>query len=246
MLMTSKTICCIRRSAAISYAMTYLSKAGLPVAAYPTGNTGYLLLPIPSFPNGTAYLGELLPQLPKGTIICGGNLDTPLLTSFPSIDFLKDPYYLAENAAITARCAISIVQERTELKDSPVLIIGWGRIGKCLWKFLSDSGAQVTVAARKAEDLATIRALDGKSVHIGSMDKDLTSYRVILNTVPAMILPEMVTMPDAVILELASIPGMSGENIISARGLPGLMAPEESGKLIADTFIRLFIKEESA
>lgn len=242
--MTCKTICCIRRSAAISHAMAYLSKAGLPVAAYPTGKTGYLLLPVPSFPHGNAYLEELLPQLPKGTVICGGNLGS--YGSFETVDFLKDPYYLAENAAITARCAISIVQERTELKDCSVLILGWGRIGKCLWKLLSDLGARVTVAARKPEDLAMIRALGGNSVPIRSMDKDLTAYKVILNTVPAMVLPEMVTTPDAVILELASVPGMAGDNIISARGLPGLMAPEESGKLIAETLMRLLLKEESA
>ena len=242
--MTCKTICCIRRSAAISHAMAYLSKAGLPVSAYPTGKTGYLLLPVPSFPHGNAYLEELLPQLPKGTVICGGNLGSH--GNFTTVDFLKDPYYLAENAAITARCAMSIVQERTELKGCSVLVLGWGRIGKCLWKFMSDLGAWVTVAARKPEDLAMIRALGGKSVPIRSVDKDLTSYNVILNTVPAMILPEMISAPDAVILELASIPGMAGDNIISARGLPGLMAPEESGKLIAETFIRLLLKEESA
>lgn len=244
--MTCKTICCIRRSAAISHAMTYLSKSGLPVAAYPTGNTDYLLLPVPSFPHGSGYLEELLPQLPKGTVICGGNLDIPILDGFRTVDFLKDPYYLAENAAITARCAMTIVQERTELKDCSVLVLGWGRIGKCLWKYISDLGSQVTVAARKAEDLAMIRALGCKSIPIGALDKDLTSYQVILNTIPAMVLPEMETAPNAVILELASVPGMAGENIISARGLPGLMAPEESGKLIANTFIRLLLKEESA
>ena len=242
--MTCKTICCIRRSAAISHAMAYLSDSGLPVAAYPTGRTGYLLLPVPSFPHGQGYLEELLPQLPKGTVICGGNLDVPMLNSFPTIDFLKDPYYLAQNAAITARCAISIVRERTEVRDCPVLILGWGRIGKCLWKFLSDQGARVTVAARKDGDLAIAQALGCGIVPIGAVEKSLSDFRVILNTIPAMVLPEMETEPGTILLELASVPGMAGENIISAQGLPGLMAPEESGKLIANTFLRLLWKEE--
>ena len=55
----------------------------------------------------------------------------------------------------------------------------------------------------------------------------------------------MVTKADAVAVELASTPGMAGDNIISALGLPGKMAPESSGKLIAETFLRLS-KEESS
>ena len=59
----------------------------------------------------------------------------------------------------------------------------------------------------------------------------------ILNTIPAMVLKQVPS--DSVAIELASKAGMAGENIISARGLPGKMRPEESGKLIAETFMRL-------
>lgn len=239
MLMTNGTICCIRRTAAVSHAFTYLTQQGLSVTAYPTRSTGYLLLPVPSFPNGSAYLEELLPKLSKDVIVCGGNLDTPLLKDRRTVDFLKDPYYLAENAAITAECALQIAEEKIPLFGCPALVLGWGRIGKCLGRLLRMRSADVTIAARKDADLAMLRALGYRSTPIQELDSDLTGYSLILNTVPVMVLPEMVTSPDAVILELASQPGMAGENIISARGLPGKMAPEASGKLIADTFIRL-------
>ena len=170
MLMTNRTICCIRRSAAISHAHNILSANGLSVSAYPTRNTGFLLLPVPSFPNGSTYLEELLPQVSDDVIICGGNLNTPLLKDYRTVDFLENPYYLAKNAAITARCAIQIVEERVDLKDCPVLILGWGRIGKCLGKFLDTKGAQVTIAARNPNDLAMIRALGYESVHTGAVD----------------------------------------------------------------------------
>lgn len=239
--MTNPSICCIRRSAAISQAYTILSEKGFSVSAYPTRNTGFLLLPVPSFPNGSAYLEELLPQMSDDVIICGGKLNIPLLNNYWTVDFLEDPYYLAKNAAITARCAIQIVEERVDLRDCSVLILGWGRIGKCLGKFLETKGAQVTIAARKSADLAMIQALGYKSIHIGAVDTISQQFQVIVNTVPAMILPNLSARDDAVILELASSPGMAGPNIISARGLPGIMAPEESGKLIADTFMRLFV-----
>lgn len=181
--------------------------------------------------------------MPKDVIIAGGNLEIPLLKDYRTIDFLKDPFYLAENAAITAECALQIAETKTNLAGCPVLVLGWGRIGKCLGRLLQQRGAEVTIAARKETDLAMIRALGCSSLQIEAVDKDLTGFSVILNTVPAMILPETVTAADTVLLELASSPGMAGENIISARGLPGKMAPEKSGKLIAQTFIRLLQEE---
>lgn len=239
--MSNKSVCCIRRSAAISHASAILSQRGLSVSAYPARNTAYLLLPVPSFPSGYGYLEELLPQVAKDVIICGGNLNIPMLEGFRTLDFLKDPYYLARNAAITARCAIKILEDRVPLHRCPVLILGWGRIGKCLGKFLEARGAQVTIAARKDSDLAMIQALGYESIPIEAASAALSRFQVIINTVPAMILPDMDTPEDAVVLELASSPGMSGNNIISARGLPGIMAPEESGSLIAETFMRLVL-----
>lgn len=238
--MTNPNVCCIRRSAAISHAYEILSAQGISVSAYPTRNTKYLLLPVPSFPNGSAYLEELLPQLSWDVVICGGNLNIPVLNDYRTIDFLADPFYLAENAAITARCAIRILSDRIRVNSTSVLILGWGRIGKCLGKFLNELGARVSIAARKPEDLAVIHALGYTAVPVNSVHRILPQYQAILNTIPAMILPQMETQDDAVILELASTPGMAGKNIIPTRGLPGIMAPEESGKLIAETFMRFF------
>ena len=84
----------------------------------------------------------------------------------------------------------------------------------------------------------TKQIIEGQTLAVDTISQQ---FQVILNTVPAMILPNLSARDDAVILELASSPGMAGQNIISARGLPGIMAPEESGKLIADTFMRLFV-----
>ena len=70
-------------------------------------------------------------------------------------------------------------------------------------------------------------------------------YRLIVNTVPHMVLPDIPVRSGCVILELASKPGISGGNIIDGRRLPGRMAPEESGKLIAETFIRLSLRKEA-
>ena len=239
--MSKENVCCICRSEAIRHAAQHLHNCGINVTYKAAADVTHLLLPIPSFKNGTQYLAHLMNDLSDDVIIAGGNLHTPLLDNYRTVDFLKDPYYLADNAAITAECALRIVEEKINLRGTNVLILGWGRIGKCLAKLLQSKDAHVTIAARKDADLAMIHALGYRPLQIQSVDKNLQDYQIILNTVPAMVLPEMITAPDCVILELASKPGMICPNIISALGLPGKMAPAISGKLIADTFIRLLL-----
>jgi hypothetical protein len=45
-------------------------------------------------------------------------------------------------------------------------------------------------------------------------------------------------------IELASSPGLEGDDVIEALGLPGKYAPETSGKLIARTILRLCAGKE--
>ena len=236
------SILVLQSNDALKNAAKYLSALGLDVAEAPGKDVSHLLLPVPSFSGGSKHITPILAELPKSITVSGGNLDHLVLENYRTVDFLKDPYYLASNAAITAECAIKLVEK--DFRDLPVLILGWGRIGKCLGKRLQEMSADVTIAARKEPDLAMIQALGAHSVAIAEVADSLMHYRVIFNTVPEMILPDMVYRPDCVAIELASKPGMSGSNIISARGLPGKYAPEESGKLIAETFIRLSLGKE--
>lgn len=231
------SILVLKRNSALEYAAKYLASLGLDVTDSPGADVSHLLLPVPSFSSGSRYISPVLAELPKTVTVSGGNLNHLVLEHYRTVDFLQDPYYLASNAAITAECAAALTQK--DYHDLPVLVLGWGRIGKCLGKRLRELGANVTISARKEADLAMIRALGMHSVSISNVADRLLHYRVIFNTIPEMVLPDMVCHPDCIAIELASNPGMSGGNIISARGLPGKYAPEESGKLIAETFIRL-------
>ena len=71
-------------------------------------------------------------------------------------------------------------------------------------------------------------------------------FRLIFNTAPAPVLTVGVTKQyrNCVKIDLASRKGLAGGDVVWARGLPGIYAPESSGRLIADTFLRL-IKEGS-
>ena len=236
------TVLCVNRGAALSYAAQYLQSIGIPVSNRAGPDITHLLLPVPSFSEGDTYLAYLLSDLPDHIIVSGGNLKSPLLEHYRVVDFLQDPWYQAKNAAITARCTVKLIREHiADISGSPVLITGWGRIGKCLAQELRQAGAEVTVAARKVADVAILHALGYGSELISHIRESLSRYRLIINTVPELILPGIEVNPNTVVIELASRPGITGRNIIVARGLPGKMAPEESGKLIAETFVRLSI-----
>lgn len=239
--MLNGTVLCVPRSNAIRYAGEYLAGLGIPVTEKCAPDVSHLLLPVPSFSAGDVYLAHYLNRLPEDVIITGGNLDSPLLSGYRTVDFLQDPYYLAANAAITADCAMEYICNHFPggLPGRTALVIGWGRIGKCLGKLLEQQGAQTAVAARKPADLAMIQALGHRAVPVSDLANCVDRFDMILNTVPNMVLPDLQAKPGSLVMELASKPGISGENIVPARGLPGKMAPKQSGKLIAETFIRL-------
>ena len=170
---------------------------------------------------------ELLP--PQGTII-GSKLDR-VPDTYRKIDLLHDEWYLAENAALTADCALRLLGQRLPMafRDCSVLVIGWGRIGKCLASLLKGVGCAVTVAARKAADREMLRVLGYEAVDIPQIQAE--RYEAILNTAPASVLPD--SGGECVKIDLASVLGMAGENVLWAKGLPGKMLPETAGQLLA-------------
>ncbi len=214
-------------SAALNFARKYLEEAGWVY----DNSARYLLLPVPTKEDHRAFLR-------CDTVVIGGNLDPALYKDRKCVDLLKDPIYLAENARITAYCAVkyALRQLPVILDGCPVLILGWGRIGKCLGQLLGKMGADVTVYARKECDRAAIISLGYGA--IGALE-DLKTYRVIFNTVPVLLFPEGSLTEDQVKIDLASQPGIAGDDVVIARGLPGRDAPESSGILIARTIERL-------
>lgn len=237
---------------AAQFAADHLMQSGVPIADHPTPEITHLLLDVPSFDSrgqlrSGADIDTLLDRLPQKICIIGGNLKHPALTDYRTIDLLNDWDYLADNAAITADCALQVAAPllKTTLYQSPTLIIGWGRIGKCLARLLQSVGTDVTVAARKQSDRAVLHALGYKAVDTANF-QNLSGYRLIFNTVPEPVLNEKQSelCRNCVKIDLASTPGIIGDDVVYARGLPGIYAPETSGTLIAKTSMK-YLKEES-
>lgn len=227
---------CAGDSKALIYTAALLSEDGITFLPYPDHTVTHLLLPVPSFaPDGTIKGGgdltQILVKLPRTVTVIGGGLRRDELAGYEVLDLLEDSRYLAKNASITAHCALELALARlpVTLENCPVLVIGWGRIGKCLAKLLGGLGAKVTVAARKESRRVMVEALGYSSCTIEGIHPE--NFRLIINTVPAMVLPG--ATGTALKIDLASQQGMTGRNVIWARGLPGILAPESSGTLIA-------------
>lgn len=231
-----------------------LKSKGYGVVGHPCESVTHLLLPVPSFDEagklkGGGDTGELLAALPKHITIVGGNINPEDFPGYRLMDLLKDPTYLARNAAITAHCALrlAMMELPVVLRGCRVLVIGWGRIAKCLAALLWALEADVTVAARRETDRAMACALGYRTEAIDELDNTLNDYRLIFNTVPAPVLTEQQIehcRQGCLRIDLASVQGISGKHMIWARGLPGKDAPESSGALIAKTVIRLLERKE--
>lgn len=237
---------------ASGHAVDFLKHSGIPIIHHPSPEITHLLLDVPSFaPDGSLRGGgeaeTLLSMLPTGITVLGGNLQHPALKGYMCLDLLKDPDYVAVNAAITAHCALRIAAEKLPVvfAGCPALVIGWGRIGKCLGQMLKALGARVTIGARNPSDRAMASALGYETVDTAALEKEISRYRLIFNTAPEAILSQtqLSKCGSCVKIDLASRKGLLSDDVIWAKGLPGVYAPESSGALIAETVLE-FLKED--
>ena len=201
---------------------------------YPIGDSPALSFAIRALEKEGVQVGSALSQATH-VLFPVPTKEVNVPDTFPKVDLLRDAQYLAENAYLTADCALRLLGERlgVAFRGCALLVIGWGRIGKCLAAMLKALDADVTVAARKPSDLGMLTALGYKAVAVSDIEPE--QYRAIINTAPA---PVLERDGNYIQIDLASQQGLAGETVIWARGLPGKMLPETSGQLIAQGVLR--------
>lgn len=233
-------------TAALRFAKNVLQQWGHVVTSIASHDVTHLLLPVPSFDRpgilkGGESLDPILEQLSEHIVILGGNLPQMPYRLF---DFLKDPYYLSENAEITAHCAVELLAQNHPLPKANILVIGGGRIGKNLLFLLTAQETTVTLAVRKEKDWQFWESSGQNAVLLSQAD--FRKYDVIINTAPAPVLNQQQVSPDAILMDLASSRGIQGDRVLWARGLPNRYAPEASGILIAKTALRFALGKENS
>ena len=241
---------------------------GMPeTAPSETAKASRIVLPVPLSEDGrlrgtSLPLGELWPRLDPARSVYAGAVPEAERARAESIglhivDYFADEALTVKNAVPTAEGAIAAAMERLSvtLHGTPCLVVGFGRIGKLLARDLAALGAEVAVSARKAGDLAWIGALGCVPLHTEHLSGTLGVFRVIFNTVPAMVLRETLLREarrDCVLIELASKSGMDtdavrllGLDYVKAGGLPGKVAPETAARAIQETLYRLWEDEKA-
>ena len=229
-----------------------LSGRGVAVADHITPEATHLLLDVPSFSTqgvlrSGANFSELMSLVPEGITLIGGKIPDAVSKSYPTIDLLLDDTYQFENAAITAECALRVAAERISFtfRKAPVLIVGWGRIGKHLAFLLKAHGADVTILSRSARHRAEAASFGMQAISPAGLEARIRRFRVLFNTAPSVMIPRELAgqNKNCLKIDLASLPGIEGEDVIRAGGLPGIQVPESAGHLMADTILRL-IRED--
>ena len=226
-----------------------------------------IILPLPcsdgegflktAFSKQKIKLSEIVEHLQKGSVLMGGLLPEKIVSMAEKRGVSVCDYYFREefavrNAALTAEAAAATLMEMlTEsISTVPVLILGHGRIGKLLSAILKALDAKVTVAARRYSELAWIRSEGMEPLEFRNLDMELPKFRVVFNTVPAMVLDrEKLVLMDrsAIVIDLASEPGGTdfeaaeelGITAKKALGLPGKFAPKTAGEIVRDTVLNI-------
>ena len=161
------------------------------------------------------------------------------------VSFLELEGYLLSNAEITAEGGVYLLLHHLQrtLSGAKVLVIGYGRIGRFIAGKLRFLGADVTVSARRREQLAELNIRGYRAQRTGIYEDGLEGYDAVVNTVPGTIMTAeqgKTLKEDCVVLELASLPGGFPEemkktrSIIMGQALPGKTAPETAGKNLAE------------
>lgn len=208
-------------------------------------------------------MSHLMHAIAADTLLIGGKFDFGIKeaakeNNIPLLDYFECEELQIKNAVPTAEGAIEIAMREMPITvfGANVLICGYGRIGKVLSSMLKNIGANVTVAARKQDDLAYITVNGLSAVRFGgeAFEKAAENADVVFNTVPAKILDKTIIENMnrcCLIVDLASGKGgvdfTSAENCgikaVHALSLPGKVAPATAGNIICDCVLELLTRE---
>ncbi len=176
-------------------------------------------------------------------------------TKLSYTDINDNPLFKTLNAIPTAEAAIQIAMQQlsSTLYNTNVLICGFGCIGKQLIRVLNGFGANITLAARKPEDIALAETAGCKAIPINMLRENVAGQKIIFNTCPAPVLTSAVIASmdsDAIIIDLASRPGGTDFSFAGLCGikaglylsLPSEYAPESASKTFLDTIDSILVK----
>lgn len=170
-------------------------------------------------------------------------------------DFMKMNDVAILNAIATAEGTIAeaIKRSNINLHGSKSLVLGFGRCAQVLASKLKAFDVDLYISARNKDDIALSIAYGYHGILLDNLEKDLSSFDFVFNTIPALILTRdklEKLSPYVTIIDIASVPGgldySAAENLnLNASlclGLPGIYSPKSSGEILADVIETILIE----
>ena len=204
-----------------------------------------VLLPIPA---SEEIVNETTKAAKESTLIFGAGVKNTRVYDLNS----RDDFALL-NAVPTAEGAIALAISNTDytLFKSKILITGFGRVSRILINRLFSFGSYISVAVRKQSNIAEITAMGLNAVNINNLEKEISNYDIVFNTVPYCLFSQNVlskARKNTLFIELASkklgFENTDNINFINAPGLPAKFAPESAGEIYGQTVLNV-LKEKN-
>lgn len=246
-----------RKKGLESECLNYLTCSDKKTYFYSINSYNNIILPIPLTKdnkniygsiteNGIIKISDLYSNISDNTTIFSSqNPDNCVFETENIINYSKNENFLLDNAYITAEGAIGHILSNTKscLHSSRVLIIGWGRIAKFLYRILSTFTSDITVILRNKETIETLNNNGVFAKAFDELENACSESDIILNTVPARVMDNNIVDRiniNSYLYELASLPGGYDPEYAKAigissyilRGLPGICAPEAAGEAL--------------
>ena len=216
-------------------------------------NSDIIITPVPISKDGEHIIGEIMTinnfvefVKAKNKIVITGGINDEIREKLKDInyyDIMSYDYIATYNAIPTCEGAIKVAIENTDftLNGSNICVLGFGRIGKMLARYLSSFGANIFCEARKENDIALMKAMGYNSIELNELDSFLPKMNIIFNTIPYKILDKKrlkLVNDSAVIIDVASYPGgvdfegakEMNKKVFWELGIPSKVAPESAAK----------------
>ena len=200
-------------------------------------------------------------ELLSSAIVFTG-ISTPLLDEWTrtfglnTIPLLELDDVAIYNSIPTAEGVLMMMIQHTSytIHGSKITLFGLGRIGTTIARMLSHLGAEVTIVSASTSEIARASEMGLKSVSLADKQQAGGSIDLCLNTIPSLVIDQeyLSYLPaHTLIIDLASAPGgvdqdfakNRGLKVMKAPGLPGIVAPETAGKILARAIIEQLIQK---
>ncbi len=162
-------------------------------------------------------------------------------------NLLSDEIFAMDNALLTAEGALMLIIRGTNVSifGEKIAILGYGRVGKAMATLLKGLDVDFSIFSNDYTEQSMARLL-GKKIY--DLDSEFNDYDVIINTIPAKILPLSKlkgAKKSCYILDLASYSGVEmcdinclGLAYDNALGIPGKYSPKTAGEILAQSILR--------